>query len=111
MVGMAIFQRSEIWWYEFPLRADELENRARVHPKHSPEPQNETESGSSKQGTPYDGLTQQYIHETVNHMTEYVRGEVSTQAIEIFGHALSRHLTEHTSLSSHFTWSVILMSR
>ncbi len=42
----------------------------------------------------YDGLTaKQYIHETVNHMEEYVRGEVSTQAIENFWSCLKRTLS------------------
>lgn len=41
----------------------------------------------------YDGLgTKQFIHETVNHMEEYVRGEVSTQAIENFWSCLKRTL-------------------
>ena len=34
-----------------------------------------------------------YIHETVNHATEYVRGEVSTQAIENFWSCLKRTLS------------------
>ena len=33
-----------------------------------------------------------YVHETVNHATEYVRGEVSTQAIENFWSCLKRTL-------------------
>jgi transposase-like protein len=41
----------------------------------------------------YDGLTaKQFIHETVTHMDEYVRGEVSTQAIENFWSCLKRTL-------------------
>jgi transposase-like protein len=40
----------------------------------------------------YDGLSKQYIHETVNHIEEYVRGEVSTQAIENFWSCLKRTL-------------------
>ncbi len=41
----------------------------------------------------YDGLSaKQFIHETVNHMEEYVRGEVSTQAIENFWSCLKRTL-------------------
>jgi transposase-like protein len=41
----------------------------------------------------YDGLTaEQYIHETVNHMKEYVRGEVHTQGIENFWALLKRTL-------------------
>jgi transposase-like protein len=41
----------------------------------------------------YDGLNaKQFIHETVNHMNEYVRGEVSTQAIENFWSCLKRTL-------------------
>ncbi len=42
----------------------------------------------------YDGLTQkQFVHETVNHMEEYVRGEVHTQSIENFWSCLKRTLT------------------
>jgi len=42
----------------------------------------------------YDGLNaKQFIHETVNHMEEYVRGEVSTQAIENFWSCLKRTLS------------------
>ena len=42
----------------------------------------------------YDGLfAKGFIHETVNHMEEYVRGEVSTQAIENFWSCLKRTLT------------------
>lgn len=41
----------------------------------------------------YDGLTkEQYIHETVNHMQEYVRGQVHTQGIENFWSLLKRML-------------------
>lgn len=41
----------------------------------------------------YDGLTaKDFVHETVNHMEEYVRGEVSTQAIENFWSCLKRTL-------------------
>ena len=41
----------------------------------------------------YDGLNaKQFIHETVNHMEEYVRGSVSTQAIENFWSCLKRTL-------------------
>jgi len=41
----------------------------------------------------YDGLKgAEFIHETVNHMEEYVRGQVSTQAIENFWSCLKRTL-------------------
>jgi transposase-like protein len=41
----------------------------------------------------YDGLTaEQYIHETVTHIEEYVRGEVHTQGIENFWSLLKRGL-------------------
>jgi transposase-like protein len=41
----------------------------------------------------YDGLAaKQFVHETVNHMNEYVRGNVSTQAIENFWSLLKRGL-------------------
>jgi transposase-like protein len=42
----------------------------------------------------YDKLAeQQYIHETVNHLQEYVRGQVHTQGIENFWSLLKRSLT------------------
>lgn len=42
----------------------------------------------------YDGLSgKQFIHETVNHMDEYVRDQVSTQAIENFWSCLKRTLS------------------
>jgi transposase-like protein len=42
----------------------------------------------------YDNLTQlKYIHETVNHVNEYVRGTVHTQGIENFWSLLKRTLT------------------
>ena len=41
----------------------------------------------------YDGLkAQKYVHETVNHMEEYVRGNVHTQGIENFWSLLKRGL-------------------
>jgi transposase-like protein len=41
----------------------------------------------------YDGLkAQQFIHETVNHLEEYVNGEVHTQGIENFWSLLKRSL-------------------
>jgi transposase-like protein len=41
----------------------------------------------------YDNLaTQEYIHETVNHVEEYVRGQVHTQGIENFWSLLKRGL-------------------
>lgn len=41
----------------------------------------------------YDGLKNAaFVHETVNHMNEYVRGQVSTQAIENFWSCLKRTL-------------------
>ena len=42
----------------------------------------------------YDNLKfQQFVHETVNHMEEYVRGEVHTQGIENFWSLLKRTLS------------------
>lgn len=42
----------------------------------------------------YDRMdTTRYVHETVNHAKEYVRGEVSTQAIENFWSCLKRTLS------------------
>ena len=41
----------------------------------------------------YDHLkSYQFVHETVNHMDEYIRGSVSTQAIENFWSCLKRSL-------------------
>lgn len=43
--------------------------------------------------TGYDGLAaQEYVHETVTHMNEYVRGQVHTQGIENFWSLLKRGL-------------------
>jgi transposase-like protein len=54
------------------------------------------EKGSSvytDRGVGYDNLsTREYIHETVNHIEEYVRGEVHTQGIENFWSLLKRSL-------------------
>ncbi len=42
----------------------------------------------------YDGLaTREFVHETVNHLEEYVRGSVHTQGIENFWSLLKRGLT------------------
>jgi transposase-like protein len=41
----------------------------------------------------YDRMPVQYVHEQVNHANEYVRGQVSTQAIENFWSCLKRALT------------------
>jgi transposase-like protein len=44
--------------------------------------------------TGYDNLAaQEYIHETVNHVEEYVRGQVHTQGIENFWSMMKRGLT------------------
>jgi transposase-like protein len=44
--------------------------------------------------TGYDNLAvQDYVHETVNHVEEYVRGQVHTQGIENFWSLLKRGLT------------------
>ena len=46
--------------------------------------------------TSYDGLRwagQDYVHKTVNHMLEYVKGQVHTQGIENFWSLLKRGLT------------------
>lgn len=40
----------------------------------------------------YDGLTAEYIHETVDHATEYVRGNVHTNGIENFWSLFKRAL-------------------
>ena len=40
----------------------------------------------------YDLAAQQYIHDTVNHVSEYVRGQVHTQGIENFWSLLKRGL-------------------
>ena len=40
----------------------------------------------------YDGLAKQYAHEVVNHMEEYVRGQVHTNGMENFWSLLKRGL-------------------
>lgn len=40
----------------------------------------------------YDGLSRNFVHKTVNHLQEYVRGEVHTQGIENFWSLLRRTL-------------------
>jgi hypothetical protein len=40
----------------------------------------------------YHGLADEFVHETVNHLKEYVRGEVHTQGIENFWSLLKRGL-------------------
>jgi transposase-like protein len=55
------------------------------------------ESGSTvytDQAVGYMGLgTSSFVHETVNHMTEYVRGQVHTNGLENFWSLLKRGLT------------------
>lgn len=41
----------------------------------------------------YDRMDMRYVHEQVNHANEYVRGNVSTQAVENFWSCLKRTLT------------------
>jgi transposase-like protein len=41
----------------------------------------------------YDGLSEQYIHEVINHADAYVRGHVSTNGIENFWSLLKRSLS------------------
>src|SRR5258708_26564925 len=56
---------------------------------------NQVEYGSkiySDQAVPYDGLAQKYAHEVVNHVTEYVRGQVHTNGLENFWSLLKRGL-------------------
>ena len=57
---------------------------------------NQIEGGSTvyTDGAPvYDNLaTREYVHETVNHVEEYVRGQVHTQGIENFWSLLKRGL-------------------
>ena len=58
----------------------------------------------------YDTLAaQEYIHATVSHVNEYVRGEVHTQGIENLWSLLKRTFAELTSLLNLFIW--IAMSR
>jgi transposase-like protein len=57
---------------------------------------NQIEAGSTiytDRATSYDNLAvQEYVHETVNHVEEYVRGQVHTQGIENFWSLLKRSL-------------------
>lgn len=58
---------------------------------------NEIEKGSTVYTdgwSGYDGLgAKEYVHETVNHMREYVRGQVHTQGIDNFWSLLKRSLS------------------
>jgi transposase-like protein len=55
-------------------------------------------------GVGYDNLAaREYIHKTVNHVEEYVRGQIHTQGIENFWSLLKRGLRGTTSQSSHST--------
>lgn len=45
------------------------------------------------QAVAYTSLQKQYIHETVNHAVEYVRGEVHTNSLESFGSLMKRNLS------------------
>jgi transposase-like protein len=58
---------------------------------------NQIENGSTVYtdgGVGYDGLAlQHYVHETVNHIEEYVRGQVHTQGIDNFWSLLKRTLS------------------
>jgi transposase-like protein len=57
---------------------------------------NEIQTGATvytDRATGYDNLkARQFVHETVNHMEEYVRGQVHTQGIENFWSLLKRGL-------------------
>ena len=44
------------------------------------------------QAVAYNSLQQQFVHETVNHAVEYVRGEVHTNSLESFWSLLKRNL-------------------
>ena len=54
----------------------------------------EIEKGSTvytDQGIGYDNLAaQEYVHETVNHVEEYVKGQIHTQGIDSFWSLLKR---------------------
>jgi transposase-like protein len=58
---------------------------------------NQIEKGSTvytDRAPAYDNLAaQEYVHETVNHVEEYVRGQVHTQGIENFWSLLKRTLS------------------
>jgi transposase-like protein len=56
---------------------------------------NNIEHGSriySDQAVAYDNLKEQYIHETVNHLEEYVRDQVHTNCLENFWSLMKRNL-------------------
>jgi transposase-like protein len=45
------------------------------------------------QAVKYDGLKGQYVHDTVNHAVEYVRGQVHTNSLENFWSLMKRNLS------------------
>ena len=51
----------------------------------------------------YDGLSSNFVHEVINHSTEYVNGQVHTQGIENFWSLLKRHCAAPMLPSSRFT--------
>ena len=56
---------------------------------------NHIEHGSTlytDQAVAYDSLREQYVHETVNHATEYVRDQVHTNCLENFWSLMKRNL-------------------
>jgi transposase-like protein len=63
--------------------------------------------------TGYDNLdVHAFVHETVNHMQEYVRGEVHTQGIENFWSLLKRSLNgTYVAVESHSTLTVTWESK
>ena len=60
----------------------------------------------------YDNLAaRDYVHETVNHLEEYVRGKFHTQGIENFWSLLKRTFVEPTLLSSLFILTAMSPNR
>jgi transposase-like protein len=45
------------------------------------------------QAVKYDGLKGKYVHDTVNHAVEYVRGQVHTNSLENFWSLMKRNLS------------------
>ena len=59
----------------------------------------------------YFGLSNQYVHQFVNHAEEYVRGNWHTNGLEVSGRCLREDSEEPTSISSRSTCSARSMKR
>ncbi len=65
----------------------------------------------SDRAVAYDKLKETYIHDTVNHVDAYVKGNVHTNGLENFWSLMKRNLPELTSRLSRSIWTLTLTNR